>query len=585
MKLSCSVARLVLSGGHEQAVEKDQRQQLAAQPVEGRVFNPFDGVGGLLGRNVDQLRERALGQREALVDAAHDERGNNGQRERNAQAQGGSLAGAGVDFDFAADFFDVGADHVHAHAAAADVGDGGGGGEAGQKDELQQFALAELGGAVGGDEAALDGLLADFFDGDAGAVVGDFDDDVAAFVAGAQLESSFGILARGLAHFGRFDAVIERVADGVGERVLDGFKQALVELGVLAFDLQAHAAAERLGEVAHDARHLGEDVGDRLHARLHHAFAQVGGDHVEAARQQGHVGVGGGGLQHLVAGEHQLADQVHHAVEQGDVDAQRAFGGGAAAAGARGRHRLRSGRRLGLRGLRAPEVARLGQWSEPAAAATAGCGRSVGRRRSGDGGGRRDQEPLVRGWACAPACARAGCVDMSRSLQLFKLLQSAASLRLRLRCLGLNGLEDGAQAVEQLQQAGDERPVGDELSIAQQAEQVFSGVGQLFQPLEAEESGGSLDRMHGAEDIAEQRGVLRPLFKVGQAPLHAVQPFLALDQELSRQFIHRVHSSCRPGIDDPGAASTQGLYRMEGAQLEEQRSGIRGSGIRGRGMD
>ena len=193
---------------------------------------------------------------------------------------------------------------------------------------MQQFALAELGGAFGGDEAALDGFLAHFFDGDAGAVVGDFDDDVAAFMAGAQLEGSLGVLARGLAHFGRLDAVIERVAHGVGERVLDGLEQAFVEFGVLAFDLDADAAAERLREVADDARHFGEDVGDRLHARLHHALAQVGGDHVEAAREQGHVGIGRGGLQDLVAGEHQFADQVHHAVEQDDVDAQGAFGGG-----------------------------------------------------------------------------------------------------------------------------------------------------------------------------------------------------------------------------------------------------------------
>ena len=201
-------------------------------------------------------------------------------------------------------------------------------------------------------------LLAHLFDSDAGAVVGDFDDDVAAFVAGAQLERSLRVLARGLANFGRLDAVIERVADRVRERILDGFEQALVELRILAFDLEANAAAERLGEVAHDARHLGEDVGDRLHARLHHALAQVGGDHVEAAREQGHVGIGGRGLENLVAGEHQFADQVHHAVEQGDIDAQGAFrgaagGGGCGRAGSVG---LGGGRRSGagrLQGLEA----------------------------------------------------------------------------------------------------------------------------------------------------------------------------------------------------------------------------------------
>ncbi len=105
----------MLPSGHQQAVEKDQRQQLAAQPVERRALNPLDG-GGLLGRNMHQLRERALRQGEALVHAAHDERRNDGQRERNAHPQRGALAGAGVDLDLAADLLHIGADHIHAHA-------------------------------------------------------------------------------------------------------------------------------------------------------------------------------------------------------------------------------------------------------------------------------------------------------------------------------------------------------------------------------------------------------------------------------------------------------------------------------------
>ena len=285
--------------------------------------------GGLLGRNVNEFRERALRKGETLIDAAHDEGGNDGQSEGNAQAEGGSLAGAGVDFDFAANFFDVGADDVHADAAPADIGDGGGGGEAGEKDELQQFALAKLRGAIGGDDAALDGFEAHFFDIDPGAVVGNFDDDVAALVAGAEFENPLRVLARGLTNFWWLDAVIERVTDGVREGILDGFKKAFVELCILTLYLEANAATERLGEVADDARHFGEDVGDRLHAGLHDIFAQVGGDHIEAAREQSHVGIGGGGLEDLVAGEHELADQVHHAVEEDDVDAEGAFSGAA----------------------------------------------------------------------------------------------------------------------------------------------------------------------------------------------------------------------------------------------------------------
>ena len=130
----------------------------------------------------------------------------------------------------------------------------------GRKMSCSSSRSASSAARSGRDEAALDGLGAHLVDGDAGAIVGDFDDDVAAFLQGAQAERALRILARGFAHLRRLDAVIERVAHGVGERILDGFKQALVELGLLAFHLQAHAAAERLRKIAHHARHLGEDV-------------------------------------------------------------------------------------------------------------------------------------------------------------------------------------------------------------------------------------------------------------------------------------------------------------------------------------
>ncbi len=133
-----------------------------------------------------------------------------------------------------------------------------------------------------------------------------------------------------------------------------------------------------------------------------------------------------------------------------------------------------------------------------------------------------------------------------RKLQLFQPGDQSRVLAFALGVFRLDGLENRAQAVEQLQQAGDDRPVGGQLALAQLAQQVFSGVGQLFQPLEAQKPGGSLDRMHRAEDLSDQARILRTLFQVGQTALHAVQPLLALDQEFSRQFIHCVHSSAQP---------------------------------------
>ena len=39
------------------------------------------------------------------------------------------------------------------------------------------------------------------------------------------------------------------------------------------------------GQVADDARKLAPDVADRLHARLHDAFLQLGGEQVEPLRR------------------------------------------------------------------------------------------------------------------------------------------------------------------------------------------------------------------------------------------------------------------------------------------------------------
>src|SRR5271157_5622874 len=93
-------------------------------------------------------------------------------------------------------------------------------------------------------------------------------------------------------------------------------------------------------------------------------------------------------------------------------------------------------------------------------------------------------------------------------------------------------------------------------------------MGKAFKSLEAEEAGGSLDGVHGAKDFGNEGGVLGPLLEVGQAALHAVEPFLALDQEFSGQFIRHVCHPARPWRFS-SAGSTYGVYRMDRARLEK----------------
>jgi hypothetical protein len=52
--------------------------------------------------------------------------------------------------------------------------------------------------------------------------------------------------------------------------------------------------------------------------------------------------------------------------------------------------------------------------------------------------------------------------------------------------------------------------------------------------------------VHGAKDLIEESGVVGALLQIGEASLHAVEAFLAFDQELSGQFIHHDRSLARP---------------------------------------
>ena len=128
----------------------------------------------------------------------------------------------------------------------------------------------------------------------------------------------------------------------------------------------------------------------------------------------------------------------------------------------------------------------------------------------------------------------------------------------------LDGLEDGAQAVQQLQKAGNDGPVGGQFPIAQQAKQILASVSKFLEPLEAKKSGGSLDGVHGAEDIAEQGGVLRPLLQ-DRSDTAPCGPALPGSRSGTPSSVHPLRPLIhgQQGCEAPGAASTQDFYRMK----------------------
>ena len=74
---------------------------------------------------------------------------------------------------------------------------------------------------------------------------------------------------------GSLDAVIDAVAHQVHQRIADLLQHGLVELGLLAGDLQPDLLAEARRQVAHQAREAAEHRAHRQHAHAHDAFLQL----------------------------------------------------------------------------------------------------------------------------------------------------------------------------------------------------------------------------------------------------------------------------------------------------------------------
>src|SRR5229473_3312191 len=139
------------------------------------------------------------------------------------------------------------------------------------------------------------------------AIVGDADDDVAAFMIGRQANGALLGLAGGSALGRRLQAVIGRVAHHMGQGILD--------------------QVEHL-EVEHDSRQLLPGIADRLHPRLHDTFLQLGGDVRQPLQRHLEFGilVAPGDLQELIAGQNQLRHHRHQMFQRIHIDPDRLVG-------------------------------------------------------------------------------------------------------------------------------------------------------------------------------------------------------------------------------------------------------------------
>ena len=156
---------------------------------------------------------------------------------------------------------------------------------------------------------------------DAGAVVDDLDDHLATLVLGPDQERPGLGLAGSNAVGGLLDAVVDRIANDVGQRVLDGLDDGAVELGFLTLGLEGDVFLTGACDVPDDSGKLAEDVAHRLHPGLHDPFLQLARDQVEslAGVRQFVILNLAGELKNLVPRKHKLLDQVHQALEKGNI--------------------------------------------------------------------------------------------------------------------------------------------------------------------------------------------------------------------------------------------------------------------------
>ena len=557
----------------QELLQVHQRQQLVAQPQDRGVLDALDAVFGV-GPRPHQFDDRQLRDRKAVAGGFHDQGRDDGQGQRDLDGDGRALAGHRLDVDGAADLVDIGAHHVHADAAAGDRGDGSRGREARREDELVDLGFRHLLQIGLGDQTVLDRLGLDPLGVEAAAVVGDADDDVAAFMVGGQPDGALLGLAAGDALGGGLQTMVGGVAHHVRQGILDQVEHQAVEFGVGAVHFEFDLLAEFAGEVADDARQLLPGVADRLHPRLHDAFLQLGGDVGEPLQRHLELGVlvAAGDFQKLVAGQDQLGHHRHQVFQRVDVDADRLVGDlvGLLDVG------LGGDRLLGLR-LRFFDSARFrGRFRHR----RGGGGCDLGDRR---GCGRRDFdrglaegafEVVERDFAGTQRTfqhlvdQRAGCAGHGRSrgrcrgnrgggddgdrcgfgmLAFGHLVQFLDQVFVGAFGFGLGGLEAGEDFLDAVDRGQDQRhrTRRHRHAVAEFAHQGLAGVGQRFEPGQPEEAAGALDGVNQPEDVIQNLRISRVLFEPHQLIVDRIQALVGLGEELPQKIVHqRMPSKC-----------------------------------------
>ncbi len=285
-----------------------------------------------------------------LVARLDDDRRQDRQRQRHLDRRGQAAPGDIVQPDAAADLLDVGAHHVHADAAARRGGRLIAGRQPRLEDQVEPRPLVERAELRRPRRLLRDALRQQLGGIDPLPVVGHLDDDAIARLARHDRQPPGLGLARSPSRLGRLDAMVDRIAHDMDQRIAQQLDHLAVQLDVGAVDRQRHLLAQRRRRIAHQPGQRGKQRIDRLHPRPRDRVAQFGDGHRQAVdcSLQRRIATVAQPPGQLISRQHHLRHAVHHPVEQVDrqPDAAR---GRTRRTGDRHDHRRELGCRPGLR--------------------------------------------------------------------------------------------------------------------------------------------------------------------------------------------------------------------------------------------
>src|SRR4029077_15518465 len=96
---------------------------------------------------------------------------------------------------------------------------------------------------------------------------------------------------------------------------------------------------------------------------------------------------------------------------------------------------------------------------------------------------------------------------------------------------------------------------GDRHAVAEFAHQRLGGVGQGFEPRQAEKAASALDGWNEAKNIAENGAVVRFLLETDEFGVDQIETLVGLGQKFTQQVVHT------------GALDTAGVCRLAAAPL------------------